>query len=237
MPSQINVQLTGRIQNIVFYKRGDKYYARTLPQKVKQTKGTKKRATEFGKASTMGKCFRQQMLPVIPFPSDIKMQTRLVSTLFQWLRSGYDPLGPCDPVPFVSNFQFTEGYSVRDRWRVDLQVTNPATNMLQLTIPAFVPESRMSAPAGTIRVKCHIAAAGCHVENRQATGGFLTSLDFDYNDTQIPEQIISLPLSTVVGTLVLTAISLEFLFIKNGHLQKTANKAFMPAGVVSAMYF
>ena len=29
MPSQINLQITGRVQNMVFYKRGDKYYARS----------------------------------------------------------------------------------------------------------------------------------------------------------------------------------------------------------------
>ena len=55
MPSQINLQITGRIQNIVFYKRGDKYYARSVSGSIKQTKATKKRAGEFGKASGAGK--------------------------------------------------------------------------------------------------------------------------------------------------------------------------------------
>lgn len=82
MPSQINVQLTGRIQNLIFYKVGDKYYARTAPARVRQTKATKKRASEFGKASRVGKSLRQQLLSVIPFPADNKMQTRLVSALF-----------------------------------------------------------------------------------------------------------------------------------------------------------
>ena len=56
MPSQINVQLTGRIDNPICYKVGDKYYIRTAPDKVKQTRATKKRAGEFGKASRLGKC-------------------------------------------------------------------------------------------------------------------------------------------------------------------------------------
>jgi hypothetical protein len=45
MPSQINLQITGRIGNVVFYKRGDKYYARSVPGRIRQTKGMKKRAT------------------------------------------------------------------------------------------------------------------------------------------------------------------------------------------------
>jgi hypothetical protein len=56
MPSQINVQITGRIKNNVYYKTGDKYYSRSVPGKVKQTKATKKRTTQFGKASGAGKC-------------------------------------------------------------------------------------------------------------------------------------------------------------------------------------
>lgn len=237
MPSQIDVQLTGRIQNLIFYKRGDKYYVRTVPVKVKQTKATKKRATEFGKASRIGKGLRQQLLPAIPFPADNKMQTRLVSALFQWLRSGYDAAQPGDEVPFVNNFPFTEGYSVRERWNVALKVTKPEEGLLQVTIPAFVPVKSISAPAGTVAVKCNIAATACTVANGITAGGTCTSLHFDFNEVEVPERVVSLPLPTSTGNLVVTAISLEYHFLKNGYVQKTANKVFMPAGVVSAMYF
>ncbi len=237
MPSQINVQITGKIQNLVFYKRGDKYYARSVPGKVKQTKATKKRATEFGTASRMGKCLRQQLFPVIPFPADNSMQTRLVSALFQWLRSGYDPAQPCDPVPFVNSFQFTERYSLTERWRVALQVTNPEPDLLELRIPAFAPVKSISAPAGTVFVKCIIAAAACDVKNGIATGGFSTSLEFNYNEEEVPEQMVSLPLPTPAGSLAVTAILLEYYSAKNGQPQKIANKAFMPAGMVNAKYF
>ncbi|HEY8658961.1 MAG TPA: hypothetical protein VIL78_07975 [Hanamia sp.] len=237
MPSQIDVQITGRIQNVIFYKRGDKYYARSVPLKVKQTKATKKRATEFGKASRLGKCLREQLLPAIPFPSDNKMQTRLVSALFQWLRSGYDATQSNDDVPFVSNFSFTEGYSVRERWKVALQITKPEDGLIELKIPAFVAVKSVSAPSGTVSVTCIIGVAGCDVDNGISTGGFSTFILYEYNEEEVPERIVSLPVPTPSGSLIVTAISLEYNFIKNGHLQKTGNKAFMPASVVSAMYF
>ncbi len=236
MPSQINVQLTGRIGNLVFYKLGDKYYTRTAPSHVKQTKATKKRATEFGKASRAGKSLRQQLLPVIPFPRDNRMQTRLVSVLFQWLKaSDGNPLLPCREVPYVSTFQFTEGYTVAERWKVALDFIH-GPGMIEVKIPAFIPSKVISAPADTVSVTCRISAAGCNMENGVATGGANTSLDFDYGDTEIPEQTISLPLSTPAGSLFITAIFLEYNYMKNGHLQKTTNKAFMPAGVVNAVY-
>src|SRR5574338_763320 len=112
MPSQINLQITGRIQNIVFYKRGDKYYARSVPGRIRQTKATKKRATEFGRASRAGKVLRQQLLPVIPFPADNKMQTRLVSAIFKYLQSPQaEAPGSSSDLPFITGFQFTTGYT------------------------------------------------------------------------------------------------------------------------------
>jgi hypothetical protein len=237
MPSQINVQLTGRIGNLIFYKKGNKYHIRTAPGKVNQTKATKKRAGEFGIASRMGGSLRQLLLPVIPFPADNKMQTRLVSALFQWLRSGYDPVHYCDDVPFVNNFQFNEGYSITERWMIPLLVTIAKPGLLELNIPAFVPVKAISAPAGTVSVKCNIAVAGCNVETGVATGGISTTLFYDYHKAEEPEKVVSLPVPTSAGSLVFTAISLEYNFIKNGHLEKTKNKAFMPAGIVSAMYF
>jgi hypothetical protein len=236
MPSQINLQITGRIGNIVFYKRGDKYYARSVPGRTRQTKATKKRATEFGEASSAGKILRQQLLSVIPFPADNKMQTRLVSDLFSWLRSGFDRGQPCDPVLFLNDFSFTEGGTVAERWRVSLEVMKTADNMLQMNIPAFVPVKNIVAPAGTVSVKCHIATGGYDLKNGGETGGFHTSFNFNYNDEPVPGQSISLPTPTPSRRLIVTAVSLEYYFNKNGHLQKSMNKAFMPAGVVNAMY-
>ncbi|RNI36706.1 hypothetical protein EFY79_10290 [Hanamia caeni] len=236
MPSQINLQITGKIGNIIFYKRGDKYYARSVSGGIKQTKATKKRATEFGKASRAGKILRQQLLPVIPFPADNKMQTRLVSDLFSWLRSGFDPGQPCDPIPVLNDFSFTEGNTIAERWRVPLEVTKTADGMLQIKIPAFVPAKNIVAPAGTVLVKCHIATGGCDLKIGRETGGFSTSLNFNYNQEPVSEQIISLPTPTLSQTLIVAGVSLEYYFNKNGHLQKSMNKAFMPAGIVKAMY-
>jgi len=236
MPSQINLQMTGRIQNIVFYKRGDKYYARSVSGSIKQTKATKKRAGEFGKASGAGKILRQQLLPVIPFPADNKMQTRLVSDLCRWLRSGFNPEQPCDPVPFLNDFSFTEGDTIAERWRVSLEVTKAAEDMLQMKIPAFVPAKEILAPGGTVLVKCHIATAGYDLKNGGNTGGTSTTLNFHYDNEPVTEQIISLPTTTSSQTLIVTAVSLEYYFNKNGHLQKSVNKAFIPAGIVKAIY-
>ena len=237
MASQKQLQLTGRIGNVIFYKRGDNYYARSVPVKVKQTTATKKCSTLFGKASAAGKCLRQQLLPCLPFPKDAAMQVRLVSAIYSWLRSPGEPEQAGSEVPFISNFQFTEGASVRERWKVDLRVKKEDDGGLQLTIPAFVPARSISAPAGTVTVKCNIAATAYTIEKGIIAGGFSTVLNVNLKDAEVPEQVVSLPLPASTGNLVVTAISLEYFSVKNGYPQKIVKKAFMPAGVVSAMYF
>lgn len=152
------------------------------------------------------------------------------------VRPGFDPKQPCYPVPFLNDFSFTKSDTVAERWRVSLQVTKTADGMLEMKIPAFVPAKNILAPAGTVSVKCHIATAGYGLKNGAATGGFSTSLNFNYNDEPVAEQIISLPIPTFSQTLIVTGVSLEYYFNKNGHLQKSMNKAFMPAGIVKAMY-
>ena len=50
MPSQINVQLTGRVDNLIFYKAGDKYYVRTVPGKGKTNKSYQKKSRRVWKS-------------------------------------------------------------------------------------------------------------------------------------------------------------------------------------------
>ncbi len=237
MPSKMDVQITGRIGNLIFYKRGDQYCMRTSPKHIKQTAATKKRATEFGKASQAGGHLRRQLRPVIPFPSDIKMQTRLVSDVYKWMSSPfYKPGVSVDPVLFLNEFQFTECYPVTTRWRIPFVCTNPAAGLIQIKIPAFVPEVSLEAPAKTIYVECKIASGGCDIQKGLATGCAFTSFKIDYNKQEVPEQTISFSIPTNPGSLIVTGISLEYFLLKNGRIEKNKNIKFMPAGIVSAMY-
>ena len=113
---------TGRIGNLIYYNRDGKKYVRTIPDSVRQTKATKKKATEFGRSSTIGASIRRGLSPVIPNSRDQKMQTRLVSVVFQWLNqlekvksvSGFQPLD-------LGSFSFMEnGISVHRRWKVNI---------------------------------------------------------------------------------------------------------------------
>ncbi len=237
MPSKMTVQLTGRINNLVFYKLGDKYCVRTVPQRVKQTKATKARGKQFGLASRAGKALRHRLEPSIPFPSDNNMQTRLVTAIYRYIQLIEKTSDePSDGLPYIDGFQFTTGYTISERWNVALTVSLNTAGELQLEISAFVPSKNISAPAETVSVKCHISAGGFDRKTGNPTGGYSISLNFAYNDIEVPPQTISLPIPVEQGSVVVTAISLQYNMIKNGHEAVINKKAFMPAGIVSGMY-
>ena len=78
--------IIGRIGNTIYYKMGEKYYMRSAPRKYKQTKATKAKATEFGKASGIGRIIRENLSNVIFNADDRNMQTKLVGTIFSWMQ-------------------------------------------------------------------------------------------------------------------------------------------------------
>jgi hypothetical protein len=229
---------TGRIANLIYYKMYGKTYVRTVPSRVKQTKATKARAGEFGRASSIGRVIRGILFSVIHNPTDKKMQTRLVSAVFEWLQSVGDRRAePATQPRDLKMFQFADqGPNVQERWKVNLQVINPSSGLVQIKIPAFVPVESIVAPSSSVSVICRIATGICDVASARAMGSSSTELVFDYNSKQVAAQTITLNLPTPKGSLVVTGVSLEYKISKNGYIQNNSNKAYMPTGIVHAVY-
>src|SRR5664279_3542017 len=125
---------TGRIGDLIYYKRGDKTFVRKTPRKFKQTKATRARASEFGRASGIGRAIRHQLSAVITNPDDRKMHGRLVSAVFKWLRSinGETP-GKINQLHAIDMFEFSEqGRGVLSRWNPILQVSIPSRGLIQI---------------------------------------------------------------------------------------------------------
>jgi len=209
-----------------------------VPAKVRQTKATKARASQFGRAAAFGKAIREQLSSVIPNPKDNKMQTRLVSAVFQWLRSGKGQRAELiSNLDLINAFNFSDqAADIQQRWKVALQVNNPSPGLLQIKIPAFLPKRSIVAPAHTISVICTIATAVCDTATGGAMGGSSTELIFTYNATRVAAQTISIKLPTPDGSLIVAGASLVYMISKNGMAKKNINKAFMPAGIVDAIF-
>jgi len=229
---------TGKIGNLIFYNMYGKKFVRTMPSRVKQTKATKARANEFGKASTIGALIRSGLNPVIPDASDRKMQIRLVGVVFQWLNR----LSDVKSIPGVqpddlSIFSFREkGQTVRGRWKVNLDVGNPSPGLVEISIPAFTPMKVFEAPPKSVSVICKIATVTIDVKSGSMLGKSNTELHFILDDESVAAQKISQQLPTPKGCLIVTGMRLVFMNSKFANADPNSNKAYMPAEIVEAIY-
>ena len=215
---------TGRVGPVIFYKRGNTYCSRSMPEKVRQTEATKRRSKEFGKASKMGKSVREMLNPVIPIPLNHSGQLRLVKFLFEFLRTGF---------AIINEFSFSAGRLLAERWRTALTITLPAAGMVQVEIPSFVPVASIpEVPKTTVSVTCLFTVASMS-DDGVAIGSSSSSLEIKYDSVEVPAQTISIPLSTPVDSILITGMSLQFNVVNKDQVEKTTDAAFMPAGIVS----
>lgn len=234
MALQLETYLSGRMNNVVFFKRGDVYMARSLPDTVKLSAATKVCNGNFGLASTCGKKLREQLPPVLPFPKDRIMQVRFSGAINKWIKSGNAPqLQPTPAIPFVQGYQFNRDTCIAERCKLPISIQQPLAGLIQVRIPAFIPAASIAAPAHTLSVDCTITTAGCLLEAGSPTGSHTVNITIPYNDSQINEQVIDLPVPAPAGTVLVTVMALRYRLADGNYCSK---RAFLPASVIDARY-
>jgi hypothetical protein len=234
MALQTTAYLSGKIDNVVFYKRGNTHIARSIPDEVKQSSATKKRSTNFGIAVSAGKALRQFLQAGIPFPKDKKMQNAFSGAISKWLKvSNVGGLAPENDLPFVNGFSFNESTSIEERWKTDIIVMRPSDDLMTIQIPSFIPTEAISAPAYTKMVKCSFTIAACQLNDATALGSDTVTIQIPYNADMRDAQILSLPVRTGAGAIVVTVATLTYYFA-NG--EKDERPSFMPSSIIDARY-
>jgi len=77
------VKFTGRLDNVIGYRRNGKYFFRSMPDKVRQTANTRHAARRFGMASRNGKLIRRAFRPYLEMRYDGTLVNRLNKLLIQ----------------------------------------------------------------------------------------------------------------------------------------------------------
>ncbi len=235
MAIQMGTFLRGKMGDIIFAKRGDTWYARTAPQKMKQAPATKGFSSRFGRAARIAKCLREQLGNVILCPGNKKMQNSWGGAITKWLyRCEPGTNMPLDSLPFISGFVFNEARGNTRKWMAALTVTQPNENELALQVPAFVPNLSFSAPAGTVLVNCRVTVAYCKPRQPVApTAGVTMLLQIPFNGEPVAAQVISLLLPSVAECLWVTAVGICFTDARGNRI---AINTYLPSMVIDARY-
>lgn len=234
MALQMETYLSGRMNNVVFFKRAGTYMARSLPVKVRLSAATKVCNGNFGIASACGKSLRRMLQPVLPFAKDRRMQIQFSGAIAKWLgASAVASLPPATAIPFVYQFQFNSTTSIGERWKVPLMVDHTVANSTAINIPAFVPTESIAAPAHTVQVECTITVAGCLLADAAATSSDTATIIFPYNNSPVNAQVIILHAASSTRAIMITAVALRYRLADEGYCSKPA---FLPASVINARY-
>lgn len=77
------LNFTGKLGNLIGYKRNENYFLRSMPQSVRQTTATRKAARNFSIASRKGKLIRRAVMPHLDIRTDSALINRLNKALIQ----------------------------------------------------------------------------------------------------------------------------------------------------------
>jgi len=232
-----DVFVTGTLGNVVLYRRMGKPCARIKRQHIRQTGATKKRGINFGIAARSGKGLRAGLAPVMPNPTDRSMQSRFSGAIAKWLgQSDINSLQPCDEIPYMSSFPFTEGDAFLERFKVPVSV-NLITHGVRVSLGSFIPARNISAPAGTLSIRLIIAVAAAKLSTGTAAGFGEQTIEILYNDMEIPARILDFAVPADQGNIIVTAARLEYFGLKNNQQRIIEKKGFNPAGVINAAYY
>lgn len=76
-------QFTGKLGNVIGYRRNGNYFVRSMPVTVQQTSATRRASRNFGIASRKAKLIRQAIMPQLDLNYDGSLVNRLNKTLIQ----------------------------------------------------------------------------------------------------------------------------------------------------------
>ncbi len=227
----------GRIGNMIHYKMGDRYFTRAAPKKGKQTRGTKKRAGEFGTASTIGRIIRESLHAIIFVRSDRRMQNKLVSTIFEWLTVvNHQKASPTNQ-PDFDNFKFSpDSPGMSRRWQIKCDVSIPTPGLIKLSIPSFIPNEAFVMPEDTAEIVCRIASVSVDVENKKVVDKAINEIRYKPDANKVAAHQIFQEVDMPPGSLLVTGMSLEFLVRKYHRIDPTNEKAFKPSQIILTAY-
>lgn len=205
------ITFTGKMGNLIGYRRNGQYFLRSMPEAVRQTTATRHAARRFGLASSKGKLIRQAIVPLLNIPRDGSLVNRLNRAL---VSAGKDPLQT------INGFRFNKHTGVEQFFSLQ---------------PLISPEGTVTIPAQTLpqqgtatHVEVKLVAVRISFTERRVTGQATAALMINLN-THFPGMELE---AAVPGKGTLLVIMQAGVFHEQ---QASANRRFMAANILGVI--
>lgn len=237
MGKQTNIKLRGTVANIIFYQWKGIHCIRTVPARVRQTRPTKKAASDFGRAvrssATVRAAFRQ-LMPTIPADRSVIYKTD--GAFRKWLQGN-----PLDSAEKVNGIGFFDELSFNDHTRIKrvlnfaISANRGSDGDVLIQWPAFNPLKDIKAPTGTTLVVVNYVMVTINMNSLIQQTPVEETLTIPYTDDKITEKEILFPNATGEKCLALLGMSIRY--YRHGLNGLPVNiMRWKPAGVAASFY-
>lgn len=208
-------KFTGRLDNVIGYRRNGKYFFRSMPDKVRQTPATRRASRRFGIASRKGKLIRRALCPNLNMRYDGTLVNRLNKLLLQ--------SGP-DNVQALQGFRFNRHTGMDKLFLVPPVFT--ASGALQIPAQEMLPQgTNTHLEVRLIAVRIDFATQ--RVLNTDASTAVI-DLNEPFNGMALSVQVEG------EGTL-LVVLQCRACTTCNGELYPSGDRRYMAANVISVV--
>jgi len=208
------LKFTGRLDNVIGYRRNGKYFLRSMPDKVRQTASTKRAARRFGMASRKGKLIRKAVRPYLDMRYDGTLVNRLNKLFIQ--------AGP-DQFPNLQGFHFNRHTGIEKLFVIPPVFTVNGT--------LHIPAQELLPQGNNTHVELRLIATRISfAENRVISTEVSTAIIELNGDEPFNGMALSIPVDGE-GTLI---VALQYRSCKscNGVLFPSGDRRYMAADVI-----
>ena len=237
MGKQTDIKLRGRVENIIYYQWKGIHCIRTVPARVRQTKSTKKAASNFGiavKSSAAVRSLFKNLMPEIPADRSVIYATD--AAFRKWLQG--NPLDSGEKtggIIFFNELSFNDHARATRQFNFDVAITRGGSTDVLIHWPSFNPVHDVQAPAGTSQVAINYVMATLNMSGPVTARPVEASFVIPYRDETIPAKEILLP--NVTGEKCLALLGMSIRYYRHNLQGLPVNiMRWKPAAVVGSFY-
>ena len=208
-------KFTGKLDNVIGYRRNGVHFVRSMPEKVQQTAATKRAARNFGIISRKGKLIRRALVPLLDMRCNGTLVNRLNKTLIQ---AGSNNL------QFLEGFRFNRHTGMDKLFLVPPVFTDDGT--LHISAQELLPQGNNT------HVKIRLLAARIDFATQQVLHTDTVTEIIDLNEPFKGAEL-NVDISGK-GTLL---VMLQYIACTtcNGELCSTGDRRYMAANIIRVM--
>jgi len=215
MALQVGIhKFTGRLDNVIGYRRNGKYFFRSMPDNIQQTAATKRAARRFGIASRKGKLLRSAFRPHLGIRHDGTLVNRL-NKLF--IQSG------ADNFPDLLGFHFNRYTGLEKLFTIPPVFTANGT--------LHVPAQELEPPGAHTHLELRLIAVRVNFRTHRVVSAESSTAVIELND-DVPFNGLALSVPAEGEGVLMVTLQCRACKDTNGVLYPTNDRRYIAADII-----